>query len=93
MAEIELVIKIPEKLYNRFGHEYSEENLISKYTNDAILEAFCNSTPLLKGHWIDTGSGQECSECGEIQYSYDNFRHFCANCGARMDWSQESEDK
>ena len=36
------------------------------------------------GHWIDMGSGQECSECGEIQYGYDNFRYFCANCGAKM---------
>ena len=38
----------------------------------------------LKGKWIDTGSGQECSECGEIQYGYDTFRYFCANCGAEM---------
>lgn len=37
------------------------------------------------GEWIDTGSGQECSECGEIQYGYDNCRNFCANCGARME--------
>ena len=37
-----------------------------------------------KGEWIDTGSGQECSVCGEIQYDYDNYRHFCANCGADM---------
>jgi len=36
------------------------------------------------GHWIDTGSGQECSECGEIQYGYDSRRYFCANCGAKM---------
>ncbi len=43
------------------------------------------------GHWIDTGSGQKCSECEEIQYGYDNFRHFCANCGAKM-VEQESED-
>ena len=37
-----------------------------------------------KGKWIDTGSGQECSECHEIQYGYDNFRYFCPNCGADM---------
>lgn len=36
------------------------------------------------GHWIDTGSGQECSVCREIQYGYDTGRHFCSNCGARM---------
>ena len=50
MADIELVIKVSEELYNRFGHEYRDENLISKYTNDAILDAFCNGTPLPKGH-------------------------------------------
>ena len=50
MADIELVIKIPEELYNRFGREYREENLISRCTNDAILEALCNGTPLPKRH-------------------------------------------
>lgn len=47
---MQIVIDIPEELYNRFGHEYRDENLISKYTNDAILEAFCNGTSLPKGH-------------------------------------------
>lgn len=37
-----------------------------------------------RGEWIDTGSGQECSVCGEIQYGYDTGRHYCANCGADM---------
>ena len=37
-----------------------------------------------KPHWIDTGSGQECSECHEIQYGYDNHRFYCGNCGAKM---------
>lgn len=47
-------------------------------------------TPAEKvGHWRDTGSGQECSECGEIQYGYDSFRKYCANCGAKM---QEVEE-
>ncbi|HCJ13973.1 MAG TPA: hypothetical protein DHV77_01545 [Erysipelotrichaceae bacterium] len=41
------------------------------------------------GHWIDTGSGQECSECREIQYGYDSFRYFCANCGAKMEGGAE----
>lgn len=36
------------------------------------------------GEWIDTGSGQECSVCKEVQYGYDNFRNFCPNCGAVM---------
>ena len=56
---------------------------------DKFCEAYNMAIKALKqepntGHWIDTGSGQECSECGEIQYGYDNFRYFCANCGAEM---------
>ena len=43
------------------------------------------------GHWLDTGSGQKCSRCGEIQYGYDSFRRFCASCGAKMIEPQESE--
>ena len=38
-----------------------------------------------RGYWIDTGSGQECSVCHEIQYGYDNFRYYCSNCGAKME--------
>ena len=36
------------------------------------------------GYWIDTGSGQECSKCHEIQYGYDNHRFYCGSCGAKM---------
>lgn len=41
--------------------------------------------PVVHGEWRDTGSGQECSVCGEIQYGYDSGRYYCANCGAKMD--------
>lgn len=43
------------------------------------------------GYWIDTGSGQMCSRCGEIQYGYDSFRRFCASCGAKMIDQQEMQ--
>ena len=39
------------------------------------------------GRWIDTGSGQECSACKEIQYGYDSGRYYCQNCGAKMEWT------
>ena len=56
----------------------------------ALIEALPPVTPTEKmGYWRDTGSGQECSKCGEIQYGYDNFRKYCANCGAKM---QEVEE-
>ena len=41
--------------------------------------------PVVHAYWRDTGSGQECSDCKEIQYGYDTGRHYCANCGAKMD--------
>ena len=41
--------------------------------------------PVVHGEWRDTGSGQECSVCDEIQYGYDSGRYYCANCGAKMD--------
>lgn len=47
---MQIVIDIPDVVYERFGYEYREENCISKYTNDIILNAFCNGTPLPKGH-------------------------------------------
>ena len=40
--------------------------------------------PVTHGYWTDTGSGQECSVCKEIQYGYDSGRHYCPNCGAKM---------
>ena len=47
---MQIVIEIPKEVYKRFRHEYREVNLISKYTNNVILEAFCKGTPLPKGH-------------------------------------------
>lgn len=44
-----------------------------------------NIQPVPSGKWIDTGSGQECSVCGEIQYGYDTGRHYCPYCGCKMD--------
>ena len=43
------------------------------------------------GEWIDTGSGQECSRCGEIQHGYDTARHYCANCGSDNREGQDGE--
>lgn len=43
---MKIIIDIPYEVYEKFGHEYSEENFISKPTNDTILDAFCKGTPL-----------------------------------------------
>ena len=48
-----------------------------------------DAVPVKYGHWIDTGSGQECSVCGEIQYGHDSGRYYCQNCGAKMRMKQD----
>lgn len=66
--------------YHGLIHTPTEEDI------QAYLDAAPNVQPKPKtGHWIDTGSGQQCSECGEIQYGYDNYRRYCAYCGAKME--------
>ena len=48
--------------------------------------------PRKRGKWVNTGSGQECSVCYEIQYGYDNHRYFCPNCGADMRGERNETD-
>ncbi len=61
--------------------------VINKYGTDILrIEAIKALPPVSTektGYWIDTGSGQKCSKCHEIQYGYDNHRLYCANCGSR----------
>ena len=65
--------------------------------NDELREAVdrikdikpADVAPVVHAYWRDTGSGQECSACKEIQYGYDTGRHYCPNCGAKMDAQRE----
>lgn len=41
------------------------------------------------GRWINHGSFEVCSVCGEEQYGHDSGRYYCQNCGARMDGEQD----
>lgn len=61
---MKVVIDIPDAIYERFGHEYSEQHLISKEVNEFILDAFCNGTPLPKR--VDSASEYGCKEVDEI---------------------------
>ncbi len=65
------------------GDEYN----VGYQTDDINLKQLpiADVEPVKHAKWIDTGSGQECSLCGEIQYGYDSHRYRCACCGARMD--------
>lgn len=83
---IDNVPTISEGLYEAYCRmndaELEHTERLSFFNSKGELVGFVKERP--KGEWIDTGSGQECNVCHEIQYGYDNFRHFCANCGARM---------
>lgn len=45
------------------------------------------------GRWINHGSFEVCSVCGEEQYGHDSGRHYCPNCGAKMDEECENESR
>lgn len=62
-----------------------EHNEINIGQYEELIKKWCDAEPVRHGYWIDTGSGQRCSECHEIQYGHDNYRRYCANCGAKMD--------
>lgn len=75
------------KLYTIASRNFTSvsENVVNKYLGywDMAINALEQEPKT--GHWIDTGSGQQCSECGEIQYGYDNYRRYCAYCGCKME--------
>ena len=45
------------------------------------------------GRWINHGSFEVCSVCGEEQYGHDNGRYYCPNCGARMNLEKEKNER
>lgn len=69
---------------DEFYPEQSERFVISKLNNIPAADV----VEVRHGWWIDTGSGQKCSVCGEFQPGYDNYRNFCSNCGANMQSSK-----
>ena len=41
--------------------------------------------PVRRGHWIEDGDYQICSECG-VEHCWDEYRAaYCDSCGAKMD--------
>ena len=68
-----------------FGTMTNFSPLEAKTYWNALRKKSVECAPVRHGQWIDTGSGQECSVCGEVQYGYDSGRRYCPNCGAKMD--------
>lgn len=64
--------------------KYCEEHRIPLNIDAVKAQPTADVTEINVGKWINTGSGEECSKCHEIQYGYDSFRRYCPNCGAKM---------
>ncbi len=82
-ADIEPIIK---KI--KYSMEVGEQRgyiWLEMVLKDLEKQPIADVAPIVHGHWIDTGSGQECSRCREIQYGYDSGRFYCPHCGALMD--------
>ena len=56
----------------------------------ALVDVFAETpaadvAPVRRGHWIEDGDCQICSECGE-EHCWDEYRAaYCDSCGAKMD--------
>lgn len=71
-------------------YELIEENnkLIKEKYKNILKRAYTklkNRKKVTHAKWINHGSFVECSNCHEEQYGVDNFRFYCAHCGAKMD--------
>lgn len=91
------IIKAYQQLISWYIEDLNDFELNSKETQAYIggvedcikvLEQF-KIKEIKHGHWNNNINGQECSVCGEEQYGFDNFRNYCANCGAKMDLKGE----
>lgn len=72
------------------GEEEYTDNISRTRATIAIVNIpAADVVPVVHAYWRDTGSGQECSACKEIQYGYDSGRYYCPNCGAKMDEGEE----
>lgn len=71
------------KLICQNNDAYGYSDRFHEFTEKCLQLPSVTTQPK-RGKWIDTGSGQECDQCHEIQYGYDSGRYYCPNCGARM---------
>lgn len=82
--EIELVIKIPENIYEHIKNTWRKRR-------DICPESYIAwGTPLPKGHWIEVDTKMyacsNCSHCFSIVPEDNSIKqyHYCPNCKARM---------
>ena len=96
MADIELVIKIPEEMYDWLYNGFLDED-----DAERLWQVVKNVTPLTKGvcniknaewleHHYQTRFYVKCSNCKTL---HDEESNYCPYCGAKMVKSWENEDK
>lgn len=96
MADIELVIKIPEEMYDWLYNGFLDED-----DAERLWQVVKNGTPLPKGlcniknaEWLEhhnqTRFYVKCSNCKTL---HDEESNYCPYCGAKMVKSWENEDK
>lgn len=89
MADIELIVKMPEEKYNKFMYsdDVDEEELVETF------EYLMNGTPIpdnaTNGEWVDQydDGNWHCSKCGAIVEKDEQINHnwyFCYHCGTKM---------
>ena len=96
MADIELVIKIPKRVYD---YILKTNNIVNSDRLE-VAEAIVNGTPIQTGKWNEYYTSQKgndvfnCKECGHtfvVMQGKDNM-NYCPNCGCHMVEPQESEE-
>jgi hypothetical protein len=81
------VTELINKIYNKSNchrldiEMYSMRGIITILDNAPAADV----AEVKRGHWIEDGSVQICSECGE-EHEWGEYRAtYCEDCGARMD--------
>ena len=83
-AVLDYIDEMPSDL-TADGRRMIRRRTLEEYISDTLPPV----TPQPKtGHWIDAGSGQECSECGSV---HDTATNYCPDCGCLMDRTEFDE--
>lgn len=94
MADIDLVIKIPEEDYNNIKPFLDGKTIKGGFNLFKALEIIKNGTPLPKGEWLRMSDLSEsaddryqCSRCGNVVHhkcavDLYTFNSWCGRCGS-----------
>ena len=84
MADIELVIKIPEEDFEIMKHNIAVDNPLCPLSQEKMVAIVAHGTPLPKGYWILRNSFLVPYKCSKCNYESEKYDNYCPNCGAKM---------